>query len=105
VLDGLRAGRVAVTAGPTDPALLRMDGELVAVGADGLLIHDADGRRTPIRGDRIALPATAGPARIEDHDGAVIALSGPGHSLAQTSTSDRSPDHSVWKTPSRSTRL
>jgi len=75
VLDGLRAGRVAVSAGPADPALLRVADELVAVGADGLLLVDAGGRRAPIRGDRVALPAADGAARIEDHDGTVVALS------------------------------
>jgi len=76
VLDALRAGLVAVTAGPADPALLRVDGELLALDADGLLLVDADGRHTPVRGDRAALPAAPGPARLEDHDGTVIALSG-----------------------------
>jgi hypothetical protein len=75
VLDGLRAGRVAVGAGLTDPVLLRVDGEVVAIGGDGLLLVDADGRRTPVRGDRAAHPA-AGPARLEDHDGGVVALCG-----------------------------
>ncbi len=76
VLAGLRAGRVAVSAGLADPALLRMPGELVAVDADGLLLVDADGRLTRVRGDRVTLPAADGPARLEDHRGAVIALSG-----------------------------
>jgi hypothetical protein len=53
-----------------------VDGELVAVDADGLLLVDAEGRRTPIRGDRATLPAGAGPARLEAPDAAVVALSG-----------------------------
>jgi hypothetical protein len=77
VLDGLRAGRVAVNAGTADPALLRVDGELVVVGADGLLLVDAAGRRTPVRADRATLAATEGPVRLEDHDGAVVALCAP----------------------------
>ena len=38
VLDGLRAGRVAITASRNGPILVRHDGGLVAVGADGLLL-------------------------------------------------------------------
>jgi hypothetical protein len=76
LLAGLRAGRVAVSAGYRDPALLRVGGDLVAVGADGLLLVDADGRRQPIRCDLATLGAPPGPALIEDHDTTVVALTG-----------------------------
>jgi hypothetical protein len=74
LLAGLRSGRVAVSAGYADPVLLRVDGDFVAVGADGLLLADAAGRRTPIRCDLATLPAAPGPAWLADHDTAVIAL-------------------------------
>jgi predicted metal-dependent phosphoesterase TrpH len=77
LLAGLRAGRTAISAGYTDPVLLRVDGELVAVGAEGLLLADSDGRRIPIRRDLATVPAPPGPARLEDHDTAVVALTGP----------------------------
>jgi len=56
VLDALRDGRVAVGASPDSPVLVRVDGELVADGAEGCrlqvaadgglarLVDDADGR-------------------------------------------------------------
>ena len=43
VLDGLRAGRVAISAGRDGPVLLRRDGELVAVDADGTMLTGPDG--------------------------------------------------------------
>lgn len=74
VLAGLRAGRVAVSAGYSDPVLLPVAGELVAVGAEGLLLADGPGRRTPVRSQLATLTAPAGPAWLEDHDTAVVAL-------------------------------
>lgn len=77
VLDGLRAGRVAVSAGSTgstEPVLLRLGDELVAVGAAGLLVPGPDGRRIPVRGDHVTVPAGPGPRWLEDHDTTVIAL-------------------------------
>jgi hypothetical protein len=74
VLDGLRAGRVAVSAGYAEPVLLRLGDELVAVGAAGLLVSGPDGRRIPVRGDRVTVPAGPGPRWLEDHDTTVIAL-------------------------------
>ena len=81
VLDGLRAGRVAVSAGSAagsagsaGPVLLRLGDDLVAVGAAGLLVSGPDGRRIPIRGDRVSIPAGPGPRWLEDHDTAILAL-------------------------------
>jgi hypothetical protein len=76
VLAGLRAGRTAVSAGYGEPVLLRVAGELVAVRADGLLLADTEGRRVPVRGDRVRLPDRAGPCWLEDHDTAVVAITG-----------------------------
>ncbi len=61
VIEGLRAGRVAITASRNGPVLLRHDGGFVAVGADGLLLADAGGtlpagcrrRRAPARPTRL----------------------------------------------------
>lgn len=74
VLDGLRAGRVAVSAAYAEPVLLRLGNELVAVGAAGLLVSGPDGRRIPVRGDRVTIPAGPGPRWLEDHDTTVVAL-------------------------------
>jgi hypothetical protein len=75
VLDGLRAGRVSVSAGYDAPVLLSVGDERVATGADGALLVDAHGRRTVLRGDPTAAAAPPGPCRLETPDGGVLALS------------------------------
>ncbi len=74
VLDALRAGRTAVAAGIDAPALLRADDELIAVGADGTVLVDVDGRRSVVRGELARFPAAPGPHRLETPDAAVVAL-------------------------------
>ncbi len=76
ILDGLRAGRVAVSAAPDAPVLLRVDGELVAVDADGTLLVDFEGRRRPVRGS-VARTALSGPGPywLEDAKAQVLAIS------------------------------
>src|SRR5580700_4675684 len=53
VLDGLRAGRVAISAERDGPVLLRHDGELVAVQADGTVLAGPGGPYARVRGDRV----------------------------------------------------
>jgi hypothetical protein len=74
VLDGLRAGRVAITAERDGPVLLRQDGELVAVDADGMTLAGPQGPCARIRGDLAWLAGRAGPHRLLDADGATLAL-------------------------------
>jgi len=74
VLDGLRAGRVAISAERDGPVLLRHDGELVAVQADGTVLAGPGGPCARVRGDRARLPGAAGPHRLLDASGAVLAL-------------------------------
>lgn len=74
VLAALRAGRTALSWGVGEPVLLRADGELVAVGADGLLLADVWGRRQVVRGDLARFPASDGPHRLETGTAAVVAL-------------------------------
>jgi hypothetical protein len=74
VLSGLGAGRTAVSAAVDAPAVLRVDDELVAVDADGLLLVDTTGRRRPIHGDPARFPADAGPHWIETPMSEVIAI-------------------------------
>ena len=76
VLGGLRAGRVAISADPDGPLLLRLGDELVAVGADSALLTGPDGRRRMVHGDRATFPAAPGPHWLEDHQSAVLAISG-----------------------------
>ncbi|NDL56938.1 CehA/McbA family metallohydrolase [Phytoactinopolyspora mesophila] len=74
VIDGLRHGRVAVTSAVDAPVLLRADGELVAVGADGTLLTDRYGNRRPVHGDLARFRAADGPYRLETPDAAVVAI-------------------------------
>jgi PHP domain len=74
VLDGLRAGRVAISAGRDGPVLLRSGGELVAAGAGGTILTGPDGPRARVSGELAAFPAAAGCHRLCDADGATLAL-------------------------------
>jgi hypothetical protein len=74
VLDGLRAGRVAISAERDGPVLLRQDGELVAVDADGTTLAGPRGPSARVRGDLARLPGTPGPHRLLDASGAALAL-------------------------------
>jgi PHP domain len=75
VLDGLRAGRVAISAERDGPVLLRHDDVLVAVDADGLTLAGPQGPCARVRGDRATLPGHPGPHRLLDPAGAALALS------------------------------
>lgn len=66
VLEGLRAGRTAICAGPGAPLLVRVGDEFLALGADGLLLARGDGRRVLVHGDRVLLPAAPGLHWLED---------------------------------------
>jgi hypothetical protein len=76
VLDGLRAGRVAISAERDGPVLLRHDDALVAVDADGLTLAGPQGPCARVRGDRATLPGRPGPHRLLDPAGATLALCG-----------------------------
>ncbi|MEU7003120.1 CehA/McbA family metallohydrolase [Nonomuraea sp. NPDC046570] len=74
VVEGVRAGRTAVSAGRDGALLLRLGDELLAVDADGLVLVRPGGERQVMRGDRVIVPANAGPYRLETWDNEVIAL-------------------------------
>jgi len=76
VLDGLRAGRVAISAERDGPVLLRHDDALVAVDADGLTVAGPQGPWARVRGDLATLPGWPGPHRLLDPAGAALALCG-----------------------------
>jgi hypothetical protein len=75
VLGGLRARRVAISAGRDGPVLLRVGDELVAIGAAGTLLTGVDGRRRVVRDDRAVFPAEVGPHWLEDAETQVLAIS------------------------------
>jgi hypothetical protein len=74
VLDGVRAGRVAISASRDGPLLLRQQGELLAVAADGLAVAGPAGPYQRISGDLVRLPAAAGYQRLITPTGATLAL-------------------------------
>ena len=74
VLDGLRAGRVAISAGRGGPVLLRQGGELVAVDAEGTVLTGPDGPCARVTGALAAFPALKGSHRLTDPGGATLAL-------------------------------
>jgi len=76
VIAGLRAGRTAVSAGRQAPVALRVDGDVVVLGAAGTLLVGADGSRIAVSSDRAAFGGRSGPCYVEDHDGGVVALCG-----------------------------
>ena len=74
VLDGLRAGRVAITAERNGPILVRHDGGFIAIGADGLLVADPEGPYRRVAGDVARLPGRPGYHRLVTPLGATVAL-------------------------------
>jgi hypothetical protein len=74
ILDGLRSGRVAISAQRDGPVLLRNDGELVAVDADGLVLTGPDGAYRRVSGDRARLPGRPGYHRLLTPAGATLAM-------------------------------
>jgi hypothetical protein len=74
VLDGLRAGRVAISAGRDGPVLLREGDALVAVGADGLVLAGPSGPYKRIAGDLARLAGAPGYHRLLTTAGATVAL-------------------------------
>jgi hypothetical protein len=74
VLDGLRAGRVAISAARDGALLLREPDALVAVGADGLVLVGPQGPVCRVSGDLARLPAAPGYQRLLTLAGATVAL-------------------------------
>jgi hypothetical protein len=74
IIDGLRRGLVAISAERDGPVLLRHDGDLVAVEADGLTLAGPQGPCARVRGDLARLAGAAGTHRLLDPGGATLAL-------------------------------
>ncbi len=74
LLDSLRTGRTAISATRDGPVLLRVDGELVAVGAEGTVLAGPDGPYALVRGALARFPDAAGYHRLLDLTGATLAL-------------------------------
>ena len=54
--------------------LLRVDGELVAAGAEGTILAGPDGPAALVRGALVRFPGAAGCHRLIDPTGATLAL-------------------------------
>jgi len=74
VLDGLRAGRTAISASQGGPVLLRREGELIAVGANGMVLAGPTGPVARARGELAAFSGAPGCHRLLDGKGATLAL-------------------------------
>lgn len=74
VLEALGAGRTSLSADPTGPVLLRLDDELMALDAEGLLLSGPGRGRQLIRGMRATLAADDRPYWLEDHQTRIMAL-------------------------------
>lgn len=82
ILAAVGAGRTSLSAGPDAPVLLRVGDELLALGAEGTVLVDASGRRTPIHADRASLAvdrdgpggAGLGPYYLQSPDRRVVAV-------------------------------
>jgi hypothetical protein len=74
VLDGLRHGRTAISASRDGPVLLRVDGELVAAGAEGTILAGPDGPKARVRSALARFPDAPGYHRLTDASGATLAL-------------------------------
>jgi hypothetical protein len=74
LLDSLRAGRVAISATRDGPVLLRLDDELVAIGAEGTILVGPDGPFALVRSALARFPGATGSHRLMDPTGATLAL-------------------------------
>jgi len=76
VLDGIRAGRTAISTSRDGPVLLRVDGELLAADADGAILAGPQGPKARVRGPLARFPGEPGCHRLTDTTGATLALTG-----------------------------
>lgn len=74
ILDGLRGGRVAISAERDGPVILRHDEDLLVVGGDGLILVGPDGPCARVRGDRTRFSGSPGCHRLTDDAGHTHAL-------------------------------
>ena len=74
VLEGLAAGRTAISTSYTAPILLRAGEDLVALDAPNTLVISADGTRHPITSASHRLPAPPGPHTLVTHTGQFLSV-------------------------------
>lgn len=74
VLGALRAGRIAISAAPDAPLVIRHEGELLVHDAAGTTLLRPDGARHRVTADRVRRPAEPGIHRLVADDGRTVAL-------------------------------
>lgn len=75
IFEALKAGPTALSMGIDSPVLLRVDGELLAIDAEGTLLIDFEGRRQLIRGPHVSIQDPGmGPFRLETADRQILAV-------------------------------
>ncbi|HZM76944.1 MAG TPA: CehA/McbA family metallohydrolase [Candidatus Limnocylindrales bacterium] len=74
VLKALAEGRAAISESPQGPLLLRVGGEFLVLGAEGLLLAGFDGRRSVVKSGRWAVPAEPGLHWLEDDTTRIMAI-------------------------------
>ncbi|GAB2630151.1 CehA/McbA family metallohydrolase [Kribbella swartbergensis] len=74
VLDGLAAGRTAISTSYTAPVLVRTGDELIALDAPNTLVISPDGTRHPVPTTHHSLPTTPGPHVLLTHTGQFLSL-------------------------------
>lgn len=78
VLDAVQAGRTAISIhpGPDVPVLVRVEDDLVAVGAESCVLVDEEGRRRRVTSDHERVPASWGQGlfHLEDADRRLLAI-------------------------------
>ncbi len=75
IFAAVRDGRTALSAAPEGPLLLRVDGQLTAVDAEGAVFVTIDGRRRVVRKALEDLPDTGdGPYRLETPGRRILAI-------------------------------
>ncbi|TCO17692.1 hypothetical protein EV652_117145 [Kribbella steppae] len=74
VLEGLSAGRTAISACYTAPILLRTGNEFVVLDAPNTVLISPDGTRRPIRTSHQTVPAIPGPHILVTHTGQFLSI-------------------------------
>lgn len=76
LFNALKNGPTALSMGIESPLLMRVDGELLAIDAEGTLLIDFEGHRRLVRGSTVSFKDTGpGPFRLETADRQILAVS------------------------------
>jgi hypothetical protein len=75
VLEALAAGRVAMSAAPDGPVVIRHEGAVLALDAAGTRLVEPSGEVRPVSDDRLRVdPAAGSPYSLWDAEGRILAL-------------------------------